>query len=263
MALADRVLERHGTVDILVNAAGVFARGDAVDLTLERVGTADGARTCTSTYLLCQRFGKPMIDRGRGKIVNFSSTDGFLGVPEQLAYNVSKGAIVQLTRTLGAEWIRHGVNVNAVAPCDFATPMIEPFLDHPGVPRLDPRCDPRRARRPARRDRRRGAVSGLAGVGHGRRPQPAGRRRPDGHLSATARVHSVAPWRQSRLSCRDRSARDRRSRSHASVASAASCATASIGSARAADAASTRTRSPWRSTRRSAARRSATDCSRC
>jgi NAD(P)-dependent dehydrogenase (short-subunit alcohol dehydrogenase family) len=127
VALADRVLERHGTVDILVNAAGVFARGDAVDLTLsewERLWRTN----VSSTYLLCQRFGKPMIERGRGKIVNFSSTDGFLGVPEQLAYNVSKGAIVQLTRTLGSEWIRHGVNVNAVAPCDFATPMIEPFL---------------------------------------------------------------------------------------------------------------------------------------
>ncbi|MGO9819750.1 MAG: SDR family NAD(P)-dependent oxidoreductase [Solirubrobacteraceae bacterium] len=128
VALADRVLERHGTVDILVNAAGVFARGSAVDLTVsewERLWRTN----VSSTYLLCQGFGKPMIDRGRGKIVNFSSTDGFLGVPEQLAYNVSKGAIVQLTRTLGSEWIRHGVNVNAVAPCDFATPMIEPFLD--------------------------------------------------------------------------------------------------------------------------------------
>jgi NAD(P)-dependent dehydrogenase (short-subunit alcohol dehydrogenase family) len=128
VALADRVLERHGPVDILVNAAGVFARGDAADLTLE-----DWERlwrtNVSSTYLLCQRFGRPMVQRGRGKIVNFSSTDGFLGVPEQLAYNVSKGAIVQLTRTLGSEWIRHGVNVNAVAPCDFATPMIEPFLD--------------------------------------------------------------------------------------------------------------------------------------
>jgi NAD(P)-dependent dehydrogenase (short-subunit alcohol dehydrogenase family) len=127
-AFAGRVLERHGPVDILVNAAGVFARGDAVDLTLE-----DWERlwrtNVSSTYLLCQQFGRPMVQRGRGKIVNFSSTDGFLGVPEQLAYNVSKGAIVQLTRTLGAEWIRHGVNVNAVAPCDFATPMIEPFLD--------------------------------------------------------------------------------------------------------------------------------------
>jgi len=126
--LADRILGRHDRVDILVNAAGVFARGDAVDVSAE-----DWERVLdtnvTSTFLLCQRFGRHMIERGRGKIVNFSSTDGFLGVPEQAAYNVSKGAIVQLTRTLGAEWIGHGVNVNAVAPCDFETPMIAPFLE--------------------------------------------------------------------------------------------------------------------------------------
>ena len=127
-AFADRVLERRPQVDILVNAAGVFSRGEAVDITLEE-WDALWRTNVTSTLLLCQRFGRRMIERGRGKIVNFSSTDGFLGVPEQAAYNVSKGAIVQLTRTLGAEWIRHGVNVNAVAPCDFATPMIEPFLD--------------------------------------------------------------------------------------------------------------------------------------
>src|SRR5918912_1481551 len=127
-AFADRVLERQPDVNILVNAAGVFARGEAVDLTLDEWDVLWHTNV-TSTFLLCQRFGRCMIERGRGKIVNFSSTDGFLGVPEQAAYNVSKGAIVQLTRTLGAEWIRHGVNVNAVAPCDFATPMIEPFLD--------------------------------------------------------------------------------------------------------------------------------------
>jgi NAD(P)-dependent dehydrogenase (short-subunit alcohol dehydrogenase family) len=129
-AFAARVLERHHPVEILVNAAGVFDRGDAADVTLEQ-WEALLRTNVTSTFLLCQRFGRSMIERGRGKIVNFSSTDGFLGVPEQLAYNVSKGAIVQLTRTLGAEWIRHGVNVNAVAPCDFATPMIAPFLDQP------------------------------------------------------------------------------------------------------------------------------------
>ena len=127
---ADRVLDRHDPVDILVNAAGVFDRGDAADVTLEQ-WEALLRTNVTSTFLLCQQFGRPMIERGHGKIVNFSSTDGFLGVPEQLAYNVSKGAIVQLTRTLGAEWIPHGVNVNAVAPCDFATPMIAPFLDQP------------------------------------------------------------------------------------------------------------------------------------
>jgi NAD(P)-dependent dehydrogenase (short-subunit alcohol dehydrogenase family) len=128
VAFAERVLERHERVDILVNAAGVFARGDAAELTLEEWEALQRTNV-TSTFLLCQRFGREMIERGRGKIINFSSTDGFLGVPEQVAYNVSKGAIVQLTRTLGAEWIRHGVNVNAVAPCDFATPMIAPFLD--------------------------------------------------------------------------------------------------------------------------------------
>jgi NAD(P)-dependent dehydrogenase (short-subunit alcohol dehydrogenase family) len=129
-AFADRVLERHEPVEILVNAAGVFERGEAGDVTLEQ-WEALLSTNVTSTFLLCQRFGRPMIERGHGKIVNFSSTDGFLGVPEQLAYNVSKGAIVQLTRTLGAEWIRHGVNVNAVAPCDFGTPMIAPFLNQP------------------------------------------------------------------------------------------------------------------------------------
>jgi NAD(P)-dependent dehydrogenase (short-subunit alcohol dehydrogenase family) len=129
-AFADRVLDRHGPVEILVNAAGVFDRGDAGEITLEQ-WEALLRTNVTSAFLLCQRFGRAMIERRRGKIVNFSSTDGFLGVPEQLAYNVSKGAIVQLTRTLGAEWIRYGVNVNAVAPCDFATPMIAPFLDQP------------------------------------------------------------------------------------------------------------------------------------
>lgn len=130
LELADRILARHQRVDILVNAAGVFARGDAVDVDPDEWERLIRTNV-TSTFLLCRRFGSHMIERGRGKIVNFSSTDGFLGVPEQLAYNVSKGAIVQLTRTLGAEWIRHGVNVNAVAPCDFETPMIASFLDTP------------------------------------------------------------------------------------------------------------------------------------
>jgi NAD(P)-dependent dehydrogenase (short-subunit alcohol dehydrogenase family) len=128
VALAGRVLASADQVDVLVNAAGIFIRGDAEEVQMSEWDEVMRTNV-TSTFLLCQSFGRPMLERGYGKIINFSSTDGFLGVPEQVSYNVSKGAIVQLTRTLGSEWIRRGVNVNAVAPCDFETPMIAPFLD--------------------------------------------------------------------------------------------------------------------------------------
>jgi len=70
-----------------------------------------------------------MIARGSGKIVNFASTDALVGVPELVTYAASKGAVVQITRSLAAEWIKHGVNVNCVAPTEFATPMTAPLMD--------------------------------------------------------------------------------------------------------------------------------------
>jgi len=89
------------------------------------------ALNATATFLLCKAFGPGMLARGRGKIINVGSTDGIVGVPEQVAYCASKGAVVQITKTLGAEWIKHGVNVNAIGPCDFDTPMIAGALDEP------------------------------------------------------------------------------------------------------------------------------------
>jgi len=89
------------------------------------------AINATATFLLCREIGRGMIARGRGKIINVGSTDGIIGVPDQVAYCASKGAVVQLTKTLGAEWIKHGVNVNAIGPCDFDTPMIAGALDDP------------------------------------------------------------------------------------------------------------------------------------
>jgi NAD(P)-dependent dehydrogenase (short-subunit alcohol dehydrogenase family) len=119
-----------GPVDILVNAAGIFERDTGERTTQESWDRVLFLNT-TVTFVLCQAIGRHMIERGSGKIVNFASTDGMVGVPEQSAYCASKGAVVQLTRTLGAEWITHGVNVNAVGPCDFDTPMIAEALDEP------------------------------------------------------------------------------------------------------------------------------------
>ena len=127
--LASRVLD-GGPVDVLVNAAGIFERDTGEQTTQESWDRVLFLNT-TVTFVLCQAIGRQMIERGGGKIVNFASTDGMVGVPEQSAYCASKGAVVQLTRTLGAEWIKHGVNVNAVGPCDFDTPMIAGALDDP------------------------------------------------------------------------------------------------------------------------------------
>ena len=117
-------------VEILLNSAGLFERagGEATPLAMWDRAMALNA---TATFLLCQAFGRGMIERGRGKIINVGSTDGIVGVPEQVAYCASKGAVVQITKTLGAEWIKHGVNVNAIGPCDFDTPLIADALDDP------------------------------------------------------------------------------------------------------------------------------------
>ena len=122
--------QADGPIDILVNSAGLFERaeGEATPLALWDRAMAVNV---TATFLLCQIFGRSMIARGRGKIINVGSTDGIVGVPEQVAYCASKGAVVQITKTLGAEWIKHGVNVNAIGPCDFDTPLIADALDDP------------------------------------------------------------------------------------------------------------------------------------
>ena len=117
-------------VDILVNSAGLFERAEGEATPLETWERAL-AINATATFVLCREIGRGMIARGRGKIINVGSTDGIIGVPDQVAYCASKGAVVQLTKTLGAEWIKHGVNVNAIGPCDFDTPMIAGALDDP------------------------------------------------------------------------------------------------------------------------------------
>ena len=127
---AGAVQQGGAPVDILLNSAGLFERAEGEATPLE-VWDRALAINATATFVLCREIGRGMIERGRGKIINVGSTDGIIGVPDQVAYCASKGAVVQLTKTLGAEWIKHGVNVNAIGPCDFDTPMNAGALDDP------------------------------------------------------------------------------------------------------------------------------------
>ncbi len=130
-ALVDRVLARFGTVDVLVNNAGTTWGAPAEDHPAEAWRKVMSLNV-DAMFLLSQQIGKRcMIPRRSGKIVNVASVAGLAGNPpgmQTIAYNTSKGAAVNFTRALAAEWGRHNVNVNAICPGFFPTRMASGIL---------------------------------------------------------------------------------------------------------------------------------------
>ena len=121
-----------GKVDILINAAGFNQRAPTLDFP-----DADWDRlidtNLTGTLRACQVFGRHMIERGYGRIINVASMGSFLALYEVTAYCASKAGVASLTKSLAIEWARHGVCVNAIAPGYFSTPLTEKLLT--GTPR--------------------------------------------------------------------------------------------------------------------------------
>jgi NAD(P)-dependent dehydrogenase (short-subunit alcohol dehydrogenase family) len=117
--LADRVVTELGAADVLVNSAGTAHRSPAEEFPEERFD-AIVALNLKGTYLPCQAFGRKMLGKRRGSIVNVASIGGFIAYPHASAYVATKGGVVQLTRVLALEWIDRGVRVNAIGPglCD-------------------------------------------------------------------------------------------------------------------------------------------------
>ena len=128
-ATAQQVLATH-QVDILVNNAGTQARHPAVDFPLEAWDRVLDVNL-RAVFQLCQLFGRPMLERGEGKIVNLASLLSFQGGATVAAYAASKGAVAQLTKALCNEWSSRGVNVNAVAPGYMATDMNAALIADP------------------------------------------------------------------------------------------------------------------------------------
>jgi len=128
-AAAKQVLSTH-QVDILVNNAGTQDRYPAVDFPLQAWDRVLNINL-RAVFQLCQLFGRPMLERGEGKIVNLASLLSFQGGMTVPAYAASKGAVAQLTKALCNEWAGQGVNVNAVAPGYMATDMNTALLADP------------------------------------------------------------------------------------------------------------------------------------
>lgn len=119
-AMADVAEKEMGEVGILVNNAGTIRRHPAVDYPIEDWDVV--IRTnLDSVFILSQRFGKRMVERGKGKIINVASLLSFSGGITVPAYAASKHAVAGLTKALANEWAAFGVQVNAVAPGYFET----------------------------------------------------------------------------------------------------------------------------------------------
>jgi NAD(P)-dependent dehydrogenase (short-subunit alcohol dehydrogenase family) len=131
-ALLEAACTEFGAVDILVNCAGTTRRTPALDVS-ENEWNSILETNLNGTLRACQIFGRKMIDRKYGRIINIGSLTSFLGMYQVAAYGASKAAVASLTRTLAVEWARHGVCVNAIVPGVFRTDLNSALLD--GTPR--------------------------------------------------------------------------------------------------------------------------------
>lgn len=121
-------LENFGQVDILVNSAGKTKRAPTLDFSEEDWN--DILETnLTGILRACQIFGRHMIERRYGRIINIASLSTYVALYEVAAYSASKAAVASLTQSLAIEWSAHGVNVNAIAPGVFRTPLNQNLLE--------------------------------------------------------------------------------------------------------------------------------------
>ncbi len=122
-AAVDGLVAETGSIDVLVNSAGIGGRSPAVDYP-EDMWDSIMDINLRGTYLACRAAGRHMVPARSGSIINIASVGGLAGYPGSLGYQASKGGVVALTRTLAIEWAPQGVRVNAIAPSQFESAIV-------------------------------------------------------------------------------------------------------------------------------------------
>ena len=127
-AAAERAVAEFGQIDVLFNSAGVTRRVPAEEVPLDQWRWIIEVNLI-GLFACCQAVGRVMLGQKRGSIINMASFAALAGLGRgNTAYTASKGGVAALTRELAIEWAPHGVRVNALAPCQMRTPIIEALL---------------------------------------------------------------------------------------------------------------------------------------
>lgn len=119
-----------GPIDILINNAGMQFRSPLEDFPAEKFDLLFKTNV-TSVFLVGQAVARHMIARGEGKIINIASVQSELARPSIAPYTATKGAVKNLTKGMCTDWARHGLQVNAIAPGYFRTPLNQALMDNP------------------------------------------------------------------------------------------------------------------------------------
>lgn len=131
-AMVSTAIDQLGHIDILVNNAGINIRQPVVEQSEEDFRKIIDTNL-TGTFLVSQQVGRHMLARRSGSVINMASMLAFVGLAERPGYTASKGAVMQLTRTMALEWASAGVRVNALCPGPIVTEINTPVLSNPAA----------------------------------------------------------------------------------------------------------------------------------